>query len=72
MKMHMEFVLIFITGQNRAKLGRPAWEQLLTLASLYIGFKFLKQVSTQGSQVQILAGATISLFFQIQIFFVNP
>ena len=30
----MEFVLIFNTGPNGAKLGRAAWHQLLTLASL--------------------------------------
>jgi hypothetical protein len=34
--LHMEFVLIFITGPSRAKLGRTAWQQLLTLASLLI------------------------------------
>ena len=32
--MHMEFVLIFITGPSLAKLGRTAWQQLLMLASL--------------------------------------
>ena len=31
---HTEFVLIFITGPSRAKLGRMAQQQLLTLASL--------------------------------------
>jgi hypothetical protein len=30
----MEFVLIFITGPSQDKLGRPAAECLLTLASL--------------------------------------
>ena len=35
--LHMEFVLIFITGPSRAKLGRTAWQQLLTLASLVLG-----------------------------------
>jgi hypothetical protein len=32
----MEFVLIFITGQSRAKLGRTARQQLLTLALLLL------------------------------------
>ena len=32
--LHMEFVLIFITGPSLAKLGTKAWQQLLTLASL--------------------------------------
>ena len=32
--LHMEFVLIFITGPSRAKLGRTSQQQLLTLASL--------------------------------------
>ena len=32
--LHMEFVLIFITGPSRGKLGRAAAERLLTLASL--------------------------------------
>ena len=30
----MEFVLIFITGPSRSKLGRKAREQFMTLASL--------------------------------------
>ena len=32
--LHMEFVLIFITGPSRAKSGRTARQKLLTLASL--------------------------------------
>ena len=32
--LHMEFVLIFITGPSQAKLGRTAWQQLLTLSWL--------------------------------------
>ena len=32
--LHMEFVLIFITSPSRAKLGKTAWQQLLTLASM--------------------------------------
>ena len=37
---HMEFVLFFITGPSRAKLGRTAWQQLLTLALLYVSDGF--------------------------------
>ena len=36
--VHMEFVLIFITGPSRAKLGRTAWQQLLMLTSLVLGW----------------------------------
>ena len=36
----MEFVLFFITGPSRAKLGRTAWQQLLTLALLYVSDGF--------------------------------
>ena len=32
--LHMEFVLIFITGPSRGKLGRMTAERLLTLAWL--------------------------------------
>jgi hypothetical protein len=32
--LHMEFVLIFITGPSQGKLGRTAAERLLTLALL--------------------------------------
>ena len=32
--LHMEFVLIFITGPSRAKLDISAWQQLLELVSL--------------------------------------
>jgi hypothetical protein len=32
--LHMEFVLIFITGPSQGELGRMATEHLLTLASL--------------------------------------
>jgi hypothetical protein len=35
--LHMKFVLIFITDPSRAKWGRTAWQQLLTLASLVSG-----------------------------------
>ena len=38
--LHMEFVLIFITGPSQAKLSRTAWQQLLTLASLLWWKKF--------------------------------
>ena len=34
--LHMEFVLIFITGPSRGKLGRTVAEHLLTLASLFV------------------------------------
>ena len=36
--LHMEFVLIFITGPSRAKLGRTARQQLLTLATCLLSY----------------------------------
>jgi hypothetical protein len=38
--LHMVFVLIFITGLSRGKLGRTAQQQLLTLASLDLIIRF--------------------------------
>ena len=40
--LHMEFVLIFITGPSQAKLGRKARQQLLMLASLVGGLQLDK------------------------------
>ena len=37
--LHIKFVLILITGPSRAKLGRTAQQQLLTLASLVADIK---------------------------------
>ena len=43
--LHMEFVLIFITSPSRAKVGRTALQQLLTLdlLVLYTHYKSLHQ-----------------------------
>ena len=35
--LHMEFVLIFITGPSQGKLGKMTRQQLLTLVSLGYG-----------------------------------
>jgi hypothetical protein len=48
--LHMEFVLIFIIGPSRSKLGRTLGSRLLTLASLTLSFQ-VRPASWFGSMI---------------------
>ena len=61
--LHMEFVLIFITGPSRTKLGRTALQQLLTLASLIhvVLWIYVRQKILRNCDVKTLKRSTLAI-----------
>ena len=63
--LHMEFVLIFITGPSRAKLGRMARQQLLTLALLDL--TYFQPISKLHTYLKLVGFWKETLIFDCQV-----